>query len=101
MKNRLTEADLVALQGTHYLGATTKLNSGFAGAWGGLEDRNSLTHDLYTHMIGVGENSSFRQIQTMSADHQDGGNSEINYNSPPPISFNLPQWTVEGEPNNG
>jgi hypothetical protein len=54
MKDRLTEADLVALQGTHYLGATTKLNSGFAGAWGGRDDRNSLTNELYTHMTGAG-----------------------------------------------
>jgi len=101
MKNRLNEADLVALQGTHYLGTTAKLNSGFGGAWGGRDDRNVLTHELYTHMTGAGEGSTFRQIQTMSGDHQDGGNSEIRYGSAPPPSLNNPQWTVEGEPDNG
>ena len=74
MKNRLNEADLVVLQGTHYLGATVKNNTGFGGSWGGRSDRNVLTHELYSHMTGFGEGRNFKQIQTMSKDHEDGGN---------------------------
>ena len=70
----MNEAELVALLGTHNIGATVQTNSGFAGPWGAGADRNALTNGLYTFLIGTGRGRNFNLVQSGSSNHADGAN---------------------------
>ena len=52
-KNMISEAELVALLGTHNIGSAVQTNSGFSGPWGTAPDRNSLNNGLYTFLMGI------------------------------------------------
>lgn len=69
MKNTITEAELVALLGTHNIGAAVQTNSGFAGPWGAGADRNALTNGLYSFLIGAGRGRNFNLVQASSGNH--------------------------------
>lgn len=59
LKGYVSEQELVALLGIHNLGAAVQNNSGFAGPWGEIPDRNRLTNGMYEFIMGFDKGRNF------------------------------------------
>ena len=69
----------MVLLGIHNLGAAVQNNSGFAGPWGEIPDRNRLTNRMYEFIMGFNKGRNFELVQTGSASHDNGAEIEPNY----------------------
>jgi hypothetical protein len=92
----LNEADLVRFLGLHGAGAAGFNNSGYAGPWGPVADKNVVNNHFYVNLLNYGfPGNTFNQVLASTAPAGPASPLDGSFASPPPPTTNI-QWVHQG-----